>query len=56
MARVHARIWADLAAAGERIGAHDLLIAATALAHDLPLATGPAAEFRRVKGLELIDG
>lgn len=56
VARVHARIWADLAAAGRRIGAHDLIIAATALAHDLPLATRNSDEFRRVEGLELIAG
>lgn len=55
-ARIHARIWADLAAAGRRIGAHDLIIAATALAHDLPLATSNAGEFGRVEGLRLVDG
>jgi tRNA(fMet)-specific endonuclease VapC len=56
VARVHARVWADLAAAGCRIGAHDLIIAATALTHELALATGNADEFRRVEGLQLIAG
>jgi len=32
IARVHAQIWAELQAKGEIIGAHDLWIAATALA------------------------
>lgn len=54
VARVHARIWADLAAAGRRIGAHDLMIAATALAHDVPLATHNRGELSRVEGLKLI--
>src|ERR1700694_5468266 len=30
-ARVHARLWADLAMAGDLIGPHDLILAATAL-------------------------
>ena len=55
-ARVHARIWADLKAAGRLIGAHDLIIAATALAEDLPLLTLNQGEFRRVEGLRLIGG
>lgn len=54
VARVHAEIWAQLAARGEVIGAHDLWIAATALAHGLGLATGNAREFNRVPGLRLI--
>jgi len=53
VAREHARIWADLAARGEIIGPYDLLIAATALAHRLPLATLNDREFRKVKGLEV---
>lgn len=54
-ARVHARIWADLASRGEMIGAHDLQIAAAALALDHELATLNVHEFRRVAGLKLID-
>jgi tRNA(fMet)-specific endonuclease VapC len=54
IARVHADIWAQLAARGEVIGAHDLWIAATALAHGMGLATGNTREFKRVAGLRLI--
>ncbi len=54
VARVHARIWADLMSRGQLIGAHDLLIAATALTHDLELATGNEREFVRVDGLVLL--
>src|SRR5580765_8233827 len=44
VARVHADVWAQLAKRGQVIGAHDLWIAATAIAHGLSLATGNAAE------------
>jgi tRNA(fMet)-specific endonuclease VapC len=54
VARVHAEIWADLAARGRVIGAHDLWIAATALAHGLEVATGNRDEFSRVRGLRLV--
>lgn len=54
VARVHAEIWAQLAQRGEIPGAHDLWIAATAVAHGLGLATGNVDEFRRVPGLRLI--
>lgn len=54
IARVHAEIWARLATEGETIGAHDLWIAATALAHGMGLATGNANEFERVPGLRVI--
>jgi tRNA(fMet)-specific endonuclease VapC len=54
VARVHADVWAQLARRGELIGAHDLWIAATALAHGLAVATGNADEFRRIPGLRVI--
>jgi predicted nucleic acid-binding protein len=55
VARVHADVWARLAARGQVIGAHDLWIAATALAHGLGIATGNADEFERVPGLRVIS-
>lgn len=50
-ARIHARLWADLAASGRLIGAHDLIIAATALAFGWSGATYNVDEFGRVPGL-----
>ena len=54
VARVHAELWAQLTDRGQPIGAHDLWIAATAVAHGLGVATGNAADFRRVPGLRVI--
>ena len=54
VARVHARVWASLLRQGTVIGAHDLLIAATALTHDLPVLTRNAREFSRVEGLKVL--
>jgi tRNA(fMet)-specific endonuclease VapC len=54
VARVHADVWAQLAAEEQLIGAHDLWIAATTLAHGMGLATGNAGEFQRVPGLRVI--
>lgn len=53
VARVHADIWSDLAEKGEIIGAHDLWITATVLAHGFGLATNTTAEFHRIEGLRL---
>lgn len=50
-----ARIRCDLAARGTPIGPNDLLIAATALAHDLTMVTHNTREFRRVVGLRIED-
>jgi hypothetical protein len=44
-ARVHAEIYADLAKKGQMIGAHDLIIAATARCHDLSVLTDNVQEF-----------
>lgn len=54
VARTHAAAWAELAANGEHIGAHDLWIAATGLAFDLGVATRNAADFGRVPGLRVV--
>jgi tRNA(fMet)-specific endonuclease VapC len=54
VARVHADVWAQQAARGHVIAAHDLWIAATALAHGLGVATGNAADFERVPGLRVV--
>ena len=54
VARVHADVWADLSERGQAIGAHDLWIAATALAHELGVATRDASHFERVPGLRVL--
>ena len=54
VARVHADVWAELEAAGRMIGPHDLWIAATALTHDLAVATLDARDFARVPGLRVV--
>ena len=48
-------IRADLAAQGRSIGPNDLLIAATARAHQATLITHNTQEFGRVAGLALTD-
>jgi tRNA(fMet)-specific endonuclease VapC len=54
VARVHAGIWAELVERGEPIGAHDLWIAATGVAHGLGVATRNAADFARVPGVRVL--
>ena len=54
-ARRHAELWADLTRKGTVIGAHDLLIGATALAQGYALATLNRREFAQVRGLRLIS-
>ena len=51
VARVHARVWADLMRTGRPIGNHDLLIAATALAHGHSVLTENPRDFQRVPDL-----
>lgn len=52
-ARVHARLWAELASGGLSVGAHDLLIGATAISIDYQVATTNARDFHRVPGLHV---
>ena len=47
------RIWAELAAAGVLVGAHDLQIAATALVAGSEVATLHVTEFGGMPGLPL---
>ena len=54
-ARVHARLHADLQMRGQLIGAHDLLIAATAVEHGMAVLTTNRREFDRVPGLKVIE-
>ena len=53
-ARVHAEIYAELANKGLLIGAHDLIIAATARYHDFAILTDNVGEFSRVPGLRVL--
>lgn len=55
VARIHAEIYAYLAQRGELIGPHDLIIAATALAHGHALLTTNGQEFNRVPGLNVLN-
>jgi tRNA(fMet)-specific endonuclease VapC len=54
VARVHAELWAELTDRGHLIGAHDLWIGATAVAHGLGVATRNVADFGRVPGLRVV--
>jgi tRNA(fMet)-specific endonuclease VapC len=53
-ARMHADIYAELAKIGKPIGAHDMIIAATARHNDLSILTENVDEFSRVPGLRVI--
>ena len=53
--REYVRIRHDLESRGQKIGANDLLIAATAIALGLMLVTSNADEFGRVEGLATMD-
>jgi len=52
-ARIHARLSAELAIKGTAVGAHDLIIAATAMAGGHAVATRDERSFPRIPGLSL---
>lgn len=54
-ARIHAGLFAALSKQGKMIGAHDLMIAATAIAHNCAVLTENTKEFVRVPGLEMVS-
>ena len=53
-ARAHARIWAELAAAGQDTGAHDRIVAATAIAAGWRIGTANLRHFDRIAGLDVL--
>jgi tRNA(fMet)-specific endonuclease VapC len=53
VARVYARLGAELASKGTAVGAHDLMIAATAVAIDYDVATRDVRSFPKITGLTL---
>ena len=53
-ARAHARLWADLPSAGQDVGAHDRLIAATAITTGWRVGTASMRHFDRIPGLDII--
>jgi len=50
-ARAHARLWAHLAANGLDVGAHDRIVAATAITAGWKVATANVRHFDRIPGL-----
>ena len=53
-ARAHARLWAELAAAGLDAGAHDRLVAATAITAGWRVGTASIRHFDRIPGLDIV--
>jgi len=51
--RVYGELWATLEKQGTRISAHDLIIGATALAHDESVATFDKRDFTKIPGLRV---
>lgn len=49
--RIYARIWAGIAKRGQSIGAHDLMIAATAISLGFSVVTSDMRDFGKIKGL-----
>ncbi|MGH9947017.1 MAG: PIN domain-containing protein [Pyrinomonadaceae bacterium] len=53
VAKIHSRIWADLAIKGQIIGMNDLWIAATCISYGLTIITANVREFERIPGLDI---
>jgi predicted nucleic acid-binding protein len=54
IARTHAALAADLRARGISVGAHDLMIAATAVAREYAVATRHLRSLPRIDGIQLV--
>jgi tRNA(fMet)-specific endonuclease VapC len=53
-ARIHARVWAELATRGITVGERDLMIAATAMAQGYAVAARDERSFPKIPGLALL--
>jgi tRNA(fMet)-specific endonuclease VapC len=53
VARVHARLWAGLASSGAEVGAHDRLVAATAMSVGWRVGTANIRHYDRIPGLDM---
>lgn len=53
-ARIYARIWANLTKKGLSIGAHDLLIASTAISLGFSVITTDLRDYGRIPGLNVL--
>ena len=54
VARIHARMAAELASLGTAVGPHDLIIAATAIAKGYAVVTRDERSFPKISGLNLL--
>ena len=52
-ARIYAKIWASLVQRSFTVGAHDLIIAATAISMDYTVITSNRRDFEKIEGLRL---
>lgn len=53
VARIYSGIWASLVQRGFTVGAHDLIIAATAISLDYTVITANRRDFEKIEGLRL---
>lgn len=54
VARVHARLWSGLASSGAEVGAHDRLVAATAMSAGWRVGTANTRHFNQIPGLDVV--
>ena len=53
IARIYAKLWSDLRSKSIQIGAHDLIIGATALSLGFSVATHNTRHFEKIEGLRI---
>jgi len=53
IARIYARIWASLAQKNLTVGAHDLIIAATAISMNYTVITSNLRDYKKIEGLKV---